>query len=161
MAAFVSRQAVAAADLPGLMRTVRDGLLALGDAGPPIVAEPEPDRPAPTPAQIRKSVHPDRLISFINGCEYKTLKRHLTAYGLTPDSYRARFSLPHDYPMVVAGYAAKHSALAKAIGLGVHGAQAAWQASSSIVNDAEHLYRSRNAVLGRAKLPDRQTRMTP
>ncbi|MEH3063595.1 MAG: MucR family transcriptional regulator [Methylobacterium radiotolerans] len=125
MAAFVSRQAVAAADLPGLMRTVRDGLLALGDVGPPIVAEPEPDRPAPTPAQIRKSVHPDRLISFINGCEYRTLKRHLTAYGLTPDSYRARFSQPHDYPMVVAGYAAKHSALAKAIGLGVHGAQAA------------------------------------
>ena len=129
VAAFVSRQSVAAADLPGLMRTVRDGLVALGDAAPANVVEPEPDRPAPTPAQIRKSIGPDRLISFIDGKPYKTLKRHLKANDLTPELYREIYGLPADYPMVASGYSAQRSALAKAIGLGVPGALAARQAA--------------------------------
>jgi predicted transcriptional regulator len=124
VAAYVSRQAVAAADLPGLMRTVRDGLVALQD---PAAAKPEGFRLTAT--EIRKSMTADALISFIDSKPYKTLKRHLTAHGLTPDGYRARFGLPDDYPMVAAGYAAKRSALAKAIGLGVPGAQAARQAA--------------------------------
>ncbi len=69
-------------------------------------------------AQIRKSVQRDRLISFIDGKSYKTLKRHLTAHGLTPASYRERFGLPADYPMVAAAYSERRSSLAKAHGLG-------------------------------------------
>ncbi len=83
----------------------------------------------PSPAEIRKSVRPDGLVSFLDGRSYKTLKRHLTAYVLTPERYRERFGLPADYPLVAAGYAAQRSALAKAIGLGVPGAQAARQAA--------------------------------
>jgi len=47
------------------------------------------------------------------------LKRHLSAsYGMTPEQYRTRWSLPRDYPMVAPKYAARRSALAKEIGLG-------------------------------------------
>lgn len=127
VAAYVSRQAVSAADLPGLMRTVRDGLVALQDPAAEDAAVPY--KADLTAAQIRKSIRQEGLISFIDGRPYKTLKRHLTAHGLTPDAYRERFGLPADYPMVAPGYAAQRSALAKAIGLGVPGAQAARQAA--------------------------------
>ncbi|MBE7186618.1 MAG: MucR family transcriptional regulator, partial [Methylobacterium mesophilicum] len=67
---------------------------------------------------IRRSVRPDGIVSFIDGKTYKTLKRHLSANGFDPRSYRERYGLPADYPMVAANYAAQRSALAKAIGLG-------------------------------------------
>jgi predicted transcriptional regulator len=62
-------------------------------------------------------------VSFIDGKTYKTLKRHLAAHGLDPHSYRERYGLPADYPMVAPSYAEKRSALAKSIGLGVPGAR--------------------------------------
>ena len=47
------------------------------------------------------------------------LKRHLmTAYGMTPEAYRAKWGLKPDYPMVAPSYAAKRQELAKKIGLG-------------------------------------------
>ena len=128
VAAYVGRQAVSADALPGLMRTVRDGLVALQEPAP-AAAGTKPEGFRLTATEIRKSMKPDALISFSDGKPYKTLKRHLTSHGLTPDGYRARFGLPDDYPMVAAGYAAQRSALAKAIGLGVPGAQAARQAA--------------------------------
>ncbi|MCJ2040906.1 MucR family transcriptional regulator, partial [Methylobacterium sp. J-059] len=63
----------------------------------------------PTPAQIRKSVTPDGMVSFEDGKTYKTMKRHLTLRGLTPESYRAKYGLPSDYPIVSAAYSAKRS----------------------------------------------------
>lgn len=82
----------------------------------------DPDRP--NAAQIRKSLRDDAIVSFIDGRSYKTLKRHLTSHGLDPRSYRDRYGLPGDYPMVAPSYAARRSALAKAIGLGVPGGRA-------------------------------------
>ena len=47
------------------------------------------------------------------------LKRHLSATcAMTPDQYRAKWSLPADYPMVAPAYAEKRSDLAKLNGLG-------------------------------------------
>ena len=64
-------------------------------------------------------MHPDYIISLEDGKRFKSLKRHLsTHYGLTPDAYRAKWGLPHDYPMVAPNYAASRSALAKKMGLG-------------------------------------------
>ncbi|MCP1557927.1 UNVERIFIED_ORG: putative transcriptional regulator [Methylobacterium sp. SuP10 SLI 274] len=74
--------------------------------------------------QVRKSITPDALISFIDGKPYKTLKRHLSAHGLDPYSYCQRYGLPNDYPMVAAAYAARRSELAKSIGLRRPGAMA-------------------------------------
>ncbi|MDI4659402.1 MucR family transcriptional regulator, partial [Xanthobacter autotrophicus] len=72
----------------------------------------------PSAAEIRRSVGRDALISFEDGKPYKTLKRHLTGRGLTPEQYREKWGLPRDYPLVAPDYAERRSLLAKAIGLG-------------------------------------------
>lgn len=73
-----------------------------------------------TPAvPIRRSVTDDYIICLEDGKKLKMLKRHLmTAYGMTPEEYRAKWGLKHDYPMVAPNYAAKRQELAKKIGLG-------------------------------------------
>jgi predicted transcriptional regulator len=54
-----------------------------------------------------------------DGKHFKSLKRHLrTSYDMTPDEYRARWGLPHDYPLVAPNYSAARSTLAKTMGLG-------------------------------------------
>ena len=67
---------------------------------------------------IRKSVTPDYLICLDDGRQFKSLRRHLTALGMTPEQYRQKWNLPSDYPMVASNYAAQRSALAKNIGFG-------------------------------------------
>jgi predicted transcriptional regulator len=68
---------------------------------------------------VKKSITPDYIVCLEDGKKFKSLKRHLgAAYGMTPDQYRQKWSLPHDYPMVAPNYAAARSALAKATGLG-------------------------------------------
>ena len=116
VAAYVSNNPVRPGDLPELILSVHAALngLANGTAG----AAPEAEIEKPTAAQIRKSVQPDGIVSFLDGKTYKTMKRHLTGHGLDPYSYRQRFGLPADYPMVAPNYAAQRSELAKAIGLG-------------------------------------------
>ena len=73
-----------------------------------------------TPAvPIRKSVTDDYIVCLEDGKKLKMLKRHLmTAYGMTPEAYRAKWGLKPDYPMVAPSYAAKRQELAKKIGLG-------------------------------------------
>ncbi|MCK8455456.1 MucR family transcriptional regulator [Sphingomonas faeni] len=67
----------------------------------------------------RKSLaSPDHIISMLDGKKYKTLRRHLTTNGLTPEQYRERFNLKPDYPMVAANYSEARRAMAKSIGLG-------------------------------------------
>lgn len=115
VAAYVSHNHVAHGDVPAVIATVHACLTQLVSNAPNI-AEAAPDRPGA--AQIRRSVQNDRIISFIDGRSYKTLKRHLTANGLTPDSYRKRFGLPGDYPMTAPSYSERRSSLAKKFGLG-------------------------------------------
>jgi predicted transcriptional regulator len=61
------------------------------------------------------------LISFEDGKAYKTLRRHLSVKGLTPDQYREKWGLPRDYPMVSPSYSAQRSEMARSIGLGQKG----------------------------------------
>ena len=70
------------------------------------------------PPVSKKSITANHLISMEDGRPYKSLKRHLTARGLTPAQYREKWSLPLDYPMVAPNYSKARSELAKAIGLG-------------------------------------------
>ena len=118
VAAYVPRNAVGMADLPGLIDQVHSAISVLQGGGSGA------SWTGPTAAQIEASIQHDGLISFIDGRSYKTLKRHLTAHGLTPERYRAKYGLPADYPMVAPAYAEQRSALAKAIGLGQPGAMA-------------------------------------
>ena len=61
----------------------------------------------------------DYIICLEDGKKFKSLKRHLrTHYNLTPEEYRAKWGLPHDYPMVAPNYAKARSDLAKKMGLG-------------------------------------------
>lgn len=92
--------------------------LANAGADPVDVVEPVGH---PSSAQIKKSISDAGLVSFIDGKTYQSLKRHLTRHGYTPASYRETFGLRADYPMISPVYAAKRSALAKAIGLGQGG----------------------------------------
>lgn len=73
-----------------------------------------------TPAvSVRKSLaSKDHIISMIDGKPYKTLRRHLSTHGLTPEQYRERFGLKADYPLVAPSYSAARQAMAKKIGLG-------------------------------------------
>ncbi|MER2267645.1 MucR family transcriptional regulator [Methylobacterium oxalidis] len=121
VAAYVSNNPVPVAELPALIGNVHQALNGLASGTTQAVAE-EVEKPAPE--QVRKSITPDALISFIDGKPYKTLKRHLSTHGLDPYSYRQRYGLPNDYPMVAASYAAQRFELAKALGLGRTGAQA-------------------------------------
>lgn len=113
VAAYVSNNAIAAGDLPGMIRTIHSTLSNL-DAG---VNGKEVDLVPAVP--IKKSVTSDYIVCLEDGKKLKMLKRYLRSqYGLTPEEYRARWSLPHDYPMVAPNYAAQRSKLAKQIGLG-------------------------------------------
>ncbi|CAO4152615.1 Ros/MucR family transcriptional regulator [Methylorubrum extorquens] len=112
--AYVTRNHVQAAELPGLLRNVHAGLLTLSSGS---VAPPE-ERRTLTAAEIRRSIQPEGLISFEDGKAYKTLRRHLARLGLTPEAYRAKWGLPVDYPMTASDYSAQRSQLARDLGLG-------------------------------------------
>ena len=114
VAAYVSKNHVRAAELPALIATIHGSLSGMGSAPE---AVPEPEKLVP-PVSIRKSVTDEYLISLEDGKQYQSLKRHLAKRGLTPDEYRAKWGLPHDYPMTAPGYSARRSELAKSIGLG-------------------------------------------
>ncbi len=56
---------------------------------------------------LKKSVTPDYIVCLEDGKKFKSLKRHLrTHYNLSPEEYREKWGLPHDYPMVAPNYAA-------------------------------------------------------
>jgi predicted transcriptional regulator len=113
VAAYVWRNSVTPVGLAALIESVHEALSKLG------AVEPVPKTEALVPAApIRKSITPGFLICLDDGKKFKTLKRHLTDLGMTPDQYRMKWGLPDSYPMVAPEYAATRSALAKKSGLG-------------------------------------------
>jgi len=114
VSAYVSNNAVVSGDLPSLINETYDALSkAAAKASQPLTEELNPAVP------IKKSVTPDYIVCLEDGKKFKSLKRHLrTHYELTPEEYRDKWNLPHDYPMVAPNYAAARSALAKKMGLG-------------------------------------------
>ncbi len=115
--AYVESNTLSVSDLPSLINSVYKTLSKLG--GPE--EQPPTDLAKPTPAQIRRSITPDYLVSFEDGRRYKSMKRHLGLRGLTPAQYRAKWGLPRSYPMVSPNYSEARSALAKSMGLGAKG----------------------------------------
>lgn len=114
VSAYVSNNPVRPVDLPELLSSVHAALSRLSHGGATDAAPVE----KLTPAQIRKSITHDALISFEDGKPYKTLRRHLTIRGLTPDAYREKWGLPRDYPMTAQAYSDQRSKLALSLGLG-------------------------------------------
>ena len=113
VAAHLTNNSVAVADVPVLIGNVHAALSALGQ--PAEVVQPKPE-PA---VSVRASIKPEYIVCLEDGKKLKMLKRHLmTHYQMSPDQYRAKWGLPSDYPMVAPAYAEKRRALAKSIGLG-------------------------------------------
>lgn len=113
VSSHVANNSVAVSDVPQLIQNVYSTLSGLGEQpkAPEVRAEPA--------VSIRSSVKPDYIVCLEDGKKLKMLKRHLmTAYGMTPEDYRAKWGLPADYPMVAPNYAESRRQLAKAIGLG-------------------------------------------
>lgn len=119
VSAFVGKNNIRPDDLPAFIASTHAAIKGLDAA----VAAPAPDAPAGEefiPAvTARKSLSsPDHIISLIDGKPYRTLRRHLSSNGLTPEEYRARYKLKADYPMVAPAYSETRKALAQKIGLG-------------------------------------------
>lgn len=111
--AYVGNNAVQPDAVPGIFNAVH---AKLGELSGLV----KPKEPAPEPAvPVKKSVTRDYIICLEDGLKFKSLKRHLKAhYDLSPEEYREKWGLPHNYPMVAPAYAAARSTLAKNMGLG-------------------------------------------
>lgn len=114
VSAYVSNNTIVAGDLPQL---INDTHAALSRAtGNTVLPEREELKPK---VPVKKSVMPDHIVCLEDGKKFKSLKRHLrTHYNLSPEEYREKWGLPHDYPMVAPNYARARSDLAKKMGLG-------------------------------------------
>ena len=115
VAAFVSNNPLPKSELPSLILAVHTAMVRLAAVPESVPLQIEVKTPA---VPIRSSITPEFLICLDDGKRFKSLKRHLTRHGLSPEQYREKWNLPSDYPMVAANYAARRSALAKQIGLG-------------------------------------------
>ena len=115
VSAHVSRNAVAADQLSGLIQQVFNALVTAEQAA---TAPPKPEPAVP----VRRSVLADHIVCLDCGRHFSMLKRHLmTDHKMTPEQYRQRWELSPSYPLVAPNYAKTRSALAKKIGLGQKG----------------------------------------
>jgi predicted transcriptional regulator len=114
VSAYVANNKIATSELSKLIEEVHMALV----RAPAASAEPE-QKPLVPAVPVKRSVTPDYIVSLEDGRKFKSLKRHLQGtYGMTPEEYRAKWSLPRDYPMVAPNYAKARSELAKRMGLG-------------------------------------------
>src|SRR5271167_2817127 len=115
--AYVSNNTVPIAEFTALLKST----LAILNGSASTEAEPAITAPTEKPlakVSVKKSITPDYLICLDDGKRFKSLKRHLSQLGMTPDEYRLKWNLPADYPMVAPNYSASRSALSKAAGFG-------------------------------------------
>src|SRR3954468_22271989 len=112
VSAYLSHNTVRAEEIATLINTVHGALSGMGSP------QSAPAAKAEAPMAWKKAVRPDYIISFEDGKHYKSMKRHLTTRGMTPDQYRDKWGLPRDFPMVAASYSARRSEMAKTLGLG-------------------------------------------
>ena len=113
VSAYLANHSLHHDEIPAVIRDVHAALTSLAETSPEPAASQEPAVP------IQRSITPDYLVCLEDGRKLKMLKRHLrSAYGLSPEQYRAKWGLSPDYPMVAPRYAKERSEFAKQIGLG-------------------------------------------
>jgi predicted transcriptional regulator len=112
VSSYVKNNHVPPADIPTVINTVYQSLIALGKD-----LEPEPTR-APA-VSIRQSVRPGYVVCLECGVRGQILRHHLRkTHGLSPAQYRAKWELSPDHPITAPAYSEQRSAFAKQIGLG-------------------------------------------
>ncbi len=113
VAAYVGNNSVSTAELPDLISDVHSALMSASQNDGKTSEELTPAVP------IRKSYNDDYIICLEDGLKFQSLKRHLRSkYNMSPDEYREKWGLAHDYPMVAPSYSRRRSELAKKSGLG-------------------------------------------
>lgn len=112
-----------AEEITGFLKAMHATVSELSGAPATSVADTSDDVHEHVPAvSARKSLaSKDHIISMIDGKPYRTLRRHLSTHGLTPEEYRQRYNLKPDYPMVAPSYSEQRRSMAKKIGLGSKG----------------------------------------
>ena len=116
VASYIGNNSVSGDQLPEIIQLVHKSLSTLNN-------DPATQEAKLTPAvPIRQSVQPDFIVCLEDGRKLKLLKLHLMkSFNLTPEEYRRKWGLPHDYPIVAPNYARRRSELAKQAGLGTRG----------------------------------------
>jgi predicted transcriptional regulator len=117
VSAYVSKNGVRPEDIAVLINTVYSALSNAGQSQQNGSAQKQEP-----PMPWKKAIKPDYIISFEDGKQYKSMKRHLTTRGMTPEQYREKWGLPRDFPMVAPNYSARRSEMARSLGLGTKGA---------------------------------------
>lgn len=114
VSAYVGNNTLPPGDVPQL---ITDTFAALSRTGGPVSSSEREELKPKVP--VKRSVMPEYIICLEDGKKFKSLKRHLrTHYNMSPEEYREKWGLPHDYPMVAPNYARARSDLAKKMGLG-------------------------------------------
>src|SRR5580704_1459516 len=85
VSAYISNNSVPTGSLPDLIHNVHAALSKLGA----VAAVPQPETLVPA-VSIRKSITPGFLICLDDGKKFKSLKKHLSVLGMTPDQYRQK-----------------------------------------------------------------------
>jgi predicted transcriptional regulator len=109
---YVKRNQIPATQVPDLIASIAASFAALGR---PSASVETPLVPA---VPVKKSITDNYIVCLEDGKRFKSMKRHLTQLGMTPEEYRAKWGLPADYPMAAPAYSAHRSTLAKSLGLG-------------------------------------------
>jgi predicted transcriptional regulator len=113
VSAYVSRNQVPVSELPGLIAMFHNSLRQASGSAAPAETERKPA------VSVKKSVAEEYIVCLEDGKKLRMLKRYLrTHYNMSPEEYRKKWDLPHDYPMVAPAYARLRSVFAKKIGLG-------------------------------------------
>ena len=113
VAAYLWGNPMPISDLSNFIRTTHAALAAV------LAPQAQPALPQQPAVPIKKSITPGAMICLECGGHKQMLKKHLqTTHGLSVDDYKAKWSLPTNYPMTSPNYANIRSELAKKIGLG-------------------------------------------
>ena len=108
-------------EVPAFLNKMHEAVLNLGNSSERAAQEESSPEYTPATTARRSLASPDHIVSMIDGKPYKTLRRHLSGHGLTPEQYRERYKLKPDYPMVAPSYSETRRSMAKKIGLGQKG----------------------------------------
>jgi predicted transcriptional regulator len=113
VAAYLRGNSMPVSDVADLISTTHAAMAAV------LISKGQPAEPRQPAVPVKKSVLPHAIVCLECGGHKQMLKRHLsTAHGLSVDDYKAKWSLPADYPMTAPDYAGTRSDLAKKFGLG-------------------------------------------
>jgi predicted transcriptional regulator len=119
IASYVSHHNVSPEQIPDLINSVHRTFDNLGKPA-------EPAGVLVPAVPVRRSVQRDAVICLECGWKGKMLRRHLsTRHALNGEQYLKRWNLPSDHPLTAPTYSEQRSSLAKELGLGRGGRQAA------------------------------------